>query len=66
MNRQQLRAVRRALDALPPEYRTPFVLNRLHGRSHAEIACHMRVAPRTVAKYLAQALRECRHLVEDA
>lgn len=65
IDRQRLRAVRRALDALPPECRTALVLNRLHGRSHAEIASHMRIAPRTVAKYLAQALRACRHLVDN-
>ncbi|MEP9380626.1 RNA polymerase sigma factor [Aquabacter sp. CN5-332] len=60
LHRDELRALVRALMALPPKPRTALLLNRCDGLSHAEIATRLSVSQSMVAKYLAQALRHCR------
>lgn len=58
--RDELRALVRALLALPAKPRAALLLNRCDGLTHAEIAARLGVSASMVAKYLAQALRHCR------
>lgn len=48
-----------ALDDLPTVYRHVFLLNRIDGLSHKEIAEALSVPQRTVERYCAKALAQC-------
>ena len=58
--RDQLRRLEAALDELPPNPRLALLLNRVEGRTFAEIAGQLGVSQSMVAKYIALALRHCR------
>lgn len=58
--RQRLRMLEAALDELPAKPRLALLLNRVEGRTFAEIARRLGVSESMVAKYIAQALRHCR------
>ena len=58
--RQRLRRLEAALDELPPRPRLALLLNRVEGRTFAEIARRLGVSESMVAKYIAQALQHCR------
>ncbi|MEH0069230.1 sigma factor-like helix-turn-helix DNA-binding protein [Pannonibacter sp. Pt2-lr] len=51
--RQGLTGVDAALAALPERTRHVFLLNRIHGRTFAEIAAVMEISERMVAKHMA-------------
>jgi RNA polymerase sigma factor (sigma-70 family) len=57
---QRLRRREAALDELPTKPRLALLLNRVEGRTFAEIAGRLAVSESMVAKYIAQALRHCR------
>jgi len=52
--------ISRALGALPKRRREVFVLVRVHGLSHREVAELLDIAPQTVANHLGMALAELR------
>ncbi len=54
--RLQLDRLRRIVDALPPRTRDIFVLNRVDGLSHAEVAQRLGISESSVQKHLAQAI----------
>lgn len=62
----ELRAhIEAAIAKLPPQQRRSFVLNKLEGKSYAEIGAELDISPRTVEKHVemaSKALRE--HLAE--
>ncbi len=61
------RALRRclaALDELPEVYRHVFLLHRIDGRTHAEIAATLGIPLRTVERYCAKALGHCMERVD--
>jgi RNA polymerase sigma factor (sigma-70 family) len=58
--RERLQRLEAALDELPPKPRLALLLNRVEGRTFAEIASRLAVSESMVAKYIAQALRHCR------
>lgn len=60
IGQQRLRLLEAALDELPTKPRLALLLNRLEGRTFAEIASRLAVSESMVAKYIAQALRHCR------
>ena len=60
IGRQRLRLLETALDELPTKPRLALLLNRVEGRTFAEIASRLGVSESMVAKYIAQALRHCR------
>jgi RNA polymerase sigma-70 factor (ECF subfamily) len=47
------------LDGLPPKARNAFLLSRLDGMRHAEIAEHLKVSVSSVKKYIATAMVHC-------
>lgn len=53
-----------ALDGLPPPCREAFLLNRLEGLSHAEIASRLGVSTKTIQRYIERALRVCLEVPE--
>ncbi|MFC0219973.1 RNA polymerase sigma-70 factor (ECF subfamily) [Pseudochelatococcus lubricantis] len=57
--RQDIRNVDEALAALPKRTRHIFLLNRIHGRSFAEIASVFGISERAVAKHMARAVAAC-------
>lgn len=54
------RQIRAVLDGLPKLTREMFVLTRLHGMTHREVADKMGVSKSLVDKYMVQALLRCR------
>ncbi|HWH60008.1 MAG TPA: RNA polymerase sigma factor [Terriglobales bacterium] len=53
--RDELRRLQAALDRLPPRTREAFVMRRVDGLSHREIAARMVITERTVKFHLAEA-----------
>lgn len=57
--RQRLARLEQALAELPERQRQAFLLNRIDGLSHDEVAAAMGISPRMVAKHLNRALAYC-------
>lgn len=62
--RQDLASVENALRALPERVRHVFLLNRVHGRTYADIARALNVSVSTVEKDMMRALAACKASVE--
>jgi len=60
--RQQLAALVIALNELPTVCRETFILNKIEGRSHQEIARKFGISISMVEKHIIRALRHCRDL----
>lgn len=58
-NRQLLQRLQSAIAELPPRQRQAFTLHRFDGLSYAQIAAHMGISRRMVAKHIAHALAYC-------
>ena len=56
-SKERLAAVMRALDALPPKTREVFVMCRVRGLSHRDIAEVMGISTKTVEKHMTAALK---------
>lgn len=59
------RALQEAVDHLPPQLNRSFVLSRMAGMSHAEIARQMKLSPLTVKSHIARALTFIRAYLEE-
>lgn len=57
--RQAYQLVKAALDESPPLHRTAFLLNRISGLTHREIAEKLGVSPNTVSNYVVAVLNRC-------
>lgn len=57
---QRLDLLQRALDELPALCREAFLLRRLEGLSHGEIATRLGIAQPLVEKHIVNAMRHCR------
>lgn len=62
-DRQTLARVSDAIDALPSRCREAFLLARLDGLSHSEIAARMGISARTVENHVAMALLRLREVL---
>lgn len=60
-----LRSVSAALQALPERTRHIFLLNRIHGRTYAEIARSMAISQSAVEKHMMRALDVCKASLAD-
>lgn len=55
--RQELRLLRDAIDALPPQGKRVFEMHKLQGRPHAEIAASLGISRSAVEKHMAAAMK---------
>ncbi|MGD9842885.1 MAG: RNA polymerase sigma factor [Steroidobacteraceae bacterium] len=63
---EKLRAFCDALDALPPQCRRVFIMQRMEGLSYQEIAERLGISTRTIEKHIQKALQRCaEHLVSN-
>lgn len=60
--REQVRQLRLAIDLLPAQRRTIFLLNREEGLSYQEIADEMKLSKHTIKNQLAAALQQLRSI----
>jgi RNA polymerase sigma-70 factor (ECF subfamily) len=54
-----------AVDHLPPQLNRSFLLSRMAGMSHAEIASQMKLSPLTVKSHIARALTFIRAYLQE-
>jgi RNA polymerase sigma-70 factor (ECF subfamily) len=59
------RALQEAVDHLPPQLNRSFVLSRMAGMTHAEIAQQMKLSPLTVKSHITRALTFIRAYLEQ-
>lgn len=57
--REELRALEEALERLPRHKRVALVMFKVEGHSYKEIGKHLGVSPRTVERYVADAIAHC-------
>lgn len=57
--REDIKELRRALDQLSPNQRDALLLFKLDGLSHREIGARLGVSPRTVERYISDAVSHC-------
>jgi RNA polymerase sigma-70 factor (ECF subfamily) len=60
----ELNSVAAALQELPAQCREAFLLNRLEGLTHSEIAQRLGVSTKTVQRHIERALRRCVQVLE--
>ena len=58
--REDLARMAHALDKLKPNTKKAFLLHRIDGLSHKEIALHMRVTTSMVEKHIMEGLKQLR------
>lgn len=64
VDRNMLDHVGAVIDGLPPRCREAFVLSRVHGLSHEEIARELGITRSAVEKHVMRGLHACRALLE--
>ena len=55
--RQELRLLREAIEALPPQGRRVFEMHKLQGRPHAEVAATLGISRSAVEKHIAASMK---------
>ncbi|MBL8267757.1 RNA polymerase sigma factor [Steroidobacter sp.] len=58
--REELERVLSVIERLPPQCGKVFLLRKLHGLSHREIATRLGISVRTVENHIARAMRDCK------
>lgn len=62
---EALTLINRMLEGLPAKCQQAFLMNRLDGLRHAEIAEQLDISRHTVKKYIARAMVQCYHIVYE-
>jgi RNA polymerase sigma factor (sigma-70 family) len=65
MAQQQLQLLQTALDELPEECRTAFLLHSIEGLTHPEIAVRLGISRSKVWRHLVKALAHCTNRLDD-
>ena len=60
----ELNVVAAALEELPAQCREAFLLNRIEGLTHSEIARRLGISTKTVQRHIERALRRCVQVLE--
>ncbi|MBK1842709.1 sigma-70 family RNA polymerase sigma factor [Azospirillum sp. YIM B02556] len=63
--RQRLRLMQAVVDELPPRCREVFLLNKIDGLSHGEIANRLGISRNMVEKHIIKALLHCRRRLTE-
>ncbi|MGY6276445.1 RNA polymerase sigma factor [Methylomonas sp. MgM2] len=63
--RERLEILKSALDELPPDCRTVFLLHGVEGLKYAEIATRLGISLSMVGKHLSRALAHCAQRIDD-
>lgn len=63
---QRVRGLVAAIEALPPRCREAFILHKLDGLSHAEVAAHMGISRNMVERHVMLAVLACRKSRDSA
>lgn len=63
--RQRIARLAVLLNELPPACRNAFIMNKVEGRTHREIARHLGVSVSMVEKHIMRALVHCRDLIRE-
>ncbi|HBN50504.1 MULTISPECIES: RNA polymerase sigma factor [Thalassospira] len=63
-HRQRLQAFEQALSSLPTRSREVFILRKLHGKTHDEIAAATGLSKAAIEKHLYRAMTTCRDLMK--
>lgn len=58
---QELALLTEVVQRLPPRCRQVFLLSRVHGKSHSQIAAHCGISVKMVEKHICTALTACRN-----
>ncbi|GAB2573754.1 RNA polymerase sigma factor [Dyella jejuensis] len=66
IHEQQMARLRKAILELPPKCQRVYLLKRVHGMSHAQIAQRCGISVKMVEKHLASALSQLRRKVGDS
>ena len=64
-SRQRMLVFWQAVATLPPQCQKVFVLKKMHGYSHKEIAKSLHISVSTVEKHVAAGLKRCRIYMEN-
>lgn len=64
-SRQRILRMAVLLNELPSACRTAFILNKVEGRSHREVATRLGVSVSMVEKHIMRALTHCRDVMRD-
>jgi RNA polymerase sigma factor (sigma-70 family) len=65
ISRQRIKQFHEALDELPINYRSAFLLHNIDGLTYAEVAACLGIAESTVYKYLAKTISHCLNRLGD-
>lgn len=65
IHQQQLQLLRRALEQLPENCREAFLLRKVEGCSHAEIAERLGISRDMVEKHIVNAMKHCRQRLQQ-
>jgi RNA polymerase sigma factor (sigma-70 family) len=65
ISRDLLDRIAAAIEALPPRCREAFVLNRIHGLSHNEVAHELGISRSAVEKHVMRGLHTCREILKE-
>ena len=65
MAQQKLGIFCEAVATLPPQCRRVFLLKKVYGMSHKEIAEHMGIAVSTIEKHLVKGIRQCNSVIAE-
>lgn len=64
-SREKLKALRAAIESLPPKCRYAFLEYRINNRAYAEIASDLSISESMVRKYVLRALRHCKAKLDE-
>lgn len=64
--RQKYKIFSEAVEKLPPQCKSVFILRKIEGKSHKEISAEMGISPKTIEAHLTRALLACRsHMAKN-
>lgn len=65
VGKEEIQRLSQAIADLPPKCRRVFLLHKIRGKSHREIAKHLGISQAMVEKHMMKALVRCRQRLED-